>query len=166
MVQYANIPGAEGYRVGDDGSVWSRWIPRRRKLGDVWNRLKPYKESCGYLQVDIRRDGIGKPFLVHRLVLESFTGPCPDGMECLHADDDKENCRLDNVSWGTRKKNMEDASKRGRLPIKYSDETVREIRRLRSEKKQIKDIATVTKCSFVFVRGVLDGSKRQLVSKV
>lgn len=53
-------------------------------------------------------------YLVHRLVLEAFVGPCPPGMECRHFPDrDPTNNRLDNLSWATRKQNMEDKASHG-----------------------------------------------------
>jgi hypothetical protein len=46
---------------------------------------------------------------VHRLVLETFAGPNPDGMECCHNDGNASNNRLDNLRWDTRKANIHDA---------------------------------------------------------
>ena len=41
---------------------------------------------------------------VHRLVLEAFVGPCPEGMCCRHFPDrDPSNNKLENLSWGTKK---------------------------------------------------------------
>jgi hypothetical protein len=42
---------------------------------------------------------------VHRLILETFVGPCPEGHETLHLDDNPRNNRLENLRWGTRKEN-------------------------------------------------------------
>lgn len=60
--------------------------------------------------------GIGKPktFKVHRLVLLAFVGPLPDGQQSLHDDGNPENCRLDNLSYGTGVKNWEDRKRHGR----------------------------------------------------
>jgi len=46
--------------------------------------------------------------LVHRLVLEAFVGPCPDGMEACHLDSDKTNNRVSNLRWDTHLENMRD----------------------------------------------------------
>jgi hypothetical protein len=43
---------------------------------------------------------------VHRLVLEAFVGPCPDGMECCHEDGDSTNNRVDNLRWDTHEANV------------------------------------------------------------
>lgn len=50
---------------------------------------------------------------VHRLVLETFIGPCPPKMECRHLDGNPANNRLDNLVWGTRKENMRDRTYHG-----------------------------------------------------
>jgi len=51
----------------------------------------------------------GKNVSVHTLVLEAFVGPCPPGEEALHADDNPANNRWpENLSWGTRSKNLAD----------------------------------------------------------
>lgn len=50
----------------------------------------------------------GKSYRVHKLVLEAFIGPCPDGLEIRHLDDDPDNNRLSNLAYGTRSENMFD----------------------------------------------------------
>ena len=116
------IKGMPGYLVGSDGSVWSLWRTRRRQdggrgvesfIGSALKRMKPRRHSAGYLQMALRRDGEYVYFLLHRLVLETFVGPCPEGMECLHADGDKHNCELSNLRWGTREENVQDSIKHG-----------------------------------------------------
>jgi len=42
---------------------------------------------------------------VHRLVLEAFVGPCPEGMESSHIDGDCANNRLENLLWETHLQN-------------------------------------------------------------
>lgn len=49
----------------------------------------------------------------YRLVLEAFIGPCPQGMEALHWDDNHNNNHLSNLRWGTRTDNMRDMSRNG-----------------------------------------------------
>jgi len=52
--------------------------------------------------------------LVHRLVLEAFAGPCPDGMEACHGDGDPTNNRRLNLRWDTRSSNQLDTVRHGR----------------------------------------------------
>lgn len=84
----------------------------RRFRGQV---LRPGPQSpSGHLSVAI---GKGNSRLVHALVLEAFVGPCPDGRECCHADDNPSNNRLDNLRWGTRSDNLLDAVRNGKKPV-------------------------------------------------
>lgn len=50
---------------------------------------------------------------IHRLVLRAFVGPCPEGMEVLHADDDPMNNNLGNLRYGTRSENQYDRVRNG-----------------------------------------------------
>lgn len=74
--------------------------------------------------------------LVHRMVLEVFIGPCPDGMEACHGDGNPANNSLDNLRWDTRRANKQDAIRHGvqakgeRInTAKLTEEQVREIRK-------------------------------------
>jgi hypothetical protein len=115
-VTYKPIPDFPGYRVGSDGSVWSCW--KRGGFGCVyiptghWRRLVTPPDKLGYPRVKLRGRRRRK---IHRLVLEAFVGPCPDGMHCCHADDDKANNALTNLRWDTQKANMADAGRNGHI---------------------------------------------------
>jgi len=76
-IEYADVLGFPGYRVGTDGSVWSS---RRRAVAGatVWIKMAPHPRRDDRLRVYLRRDGRRFLRAVHRLVLESFVGP-PDG---------------------------------------------------------------------------------------
>ncbi len=139
--QYRDVPGFPGYRVGDDGSVWSN----RHKHSRPWRRLKCSKNSGNYFQIRLY-DGSGlrrRPplMLVSRLILLAFVGPCPEGMEACHNDGDKSNNRPVNLRWDTRVENMADRQKHGKTVIphlkgcenpcaKLTPQDVAEIRRL------------------------------------
>ena len=126
-VSFKFIEGDEGYCVGDDGSVWSRVVYRRGddvRLGE-WRRLKATPQYRGHQAIWLGR---GRQRFVHRLVLEAFVGPCPDGMECRHLDDDPGNNRLGNLCWGTPAENTDDRFRNGRVKTKLSDDQVRFIR--------------------------------------
>src|SRR5262245_38045005 len=118
-VEYRDIPGHPGYRVGSDGSVWSCWQKRGRGrgrgttnvLGDTWKRLSETLHS-GYPVVQLGR---GNYFRTSRLVLLAFVGPCPEGMECRHLDGNPQNNHVDNLRWGTSAENTEDQRRHGTL---------------------------------------------------
>ena len=106
----------EEYQASNFGKI------RSLKYGKV-RILKPRKDSCGYLQVDLYKDGKHKHYSVHRLVWEAFVGKIPDGYEVNHIDEDKTNnflfvnpdgsvdfeksnlnlmTRKENINYGTR----------------------------------------------------------------
>src|SRR4051794_38431819 len=101
-----------GYCVGDDGSVWScvKWSRKGLIKYGEWRQLKPHPQSRGHCTVELGRDNIR---FIHRLVLEAFVGPCPDGLECRHLDGDPGNNLLSNLKWGTRLENFQDSVKHG-----------------------------------------------------
>ena len=132
-----------GYRVSDDGRVQSCVIPGRYpKISDEWRDLKPSRRTRGYLAVYLGRNVVR---MVHRLVLEAFAGPCPEGMECLHGDGNPANNRLDNLRWGTKKENQADSARHGTARnfahtpgeshacARLTENLVREIVRIRQE---------------------------------
>jgi hypothetical protein len=103
MVEYRPIEGFPAYRVGSDGSVWS--CVQHRAAG--WYRLKFHTDKKGYARVFLVPSN--RRYYVHRLVLEAFVGPCPDGMECRHFPDrNPSNNNLSNLQWGTPVENQSD----------------------------------------------------------
>jgi hypothetical protein len=117
-VEYRDVPNFVGYRVGTDGSVWSRWeryytpgvSGSRYRLGDRWHQLAPVLNSHGRSQVALGR---GRIRAVHRLVLEAFVGPCPPGMEGCHGDGNPANNALPNLRWDSHSGNQLDAVRHG-----------------------------------------------------
>lgn len=82
------------YSVSNLGNVKSNYAGKERIL-------KPYKNHDGYLKVDLRSKGKRKTESVHRLVAQAFI-PNPDNLpEVNHKDENKENCRADNLEWCT-----------------------------------------------------------------
>lgn len=75
---------------------------------------------------------------IYRLILETFVGPCPPGMECCHQDDDQTNNVLTNIRWDTKSSNMWDAYCNGKHRIaKVTTEQVSEARRLHETEPKI-----------------------------
>jgi hypothetical protein len=118
-VIYREVVGVPGWRVGNDGSVWSRrrsGTPNGGFLSDEWRRLKPFPATrTGHMRLHLksRREG-HRGFFVHRIVLETFVGPCPDGMESCHRDGNPANNAVENLYWGTRAQNTLDKITHGR----------------------------------------------------
>lgn len=111
-VQYRDVSGFPGYRVGSDGSVWTSWSKGRCKswIGNDWKPLRQIIHGRdGYCMVVLYRDHKQFNKKVHTLVLEAFVGPRPEGMQaCHYPDHDKTNNRLDNLRWDTQSNNLRD----------------------------------------------------------
>ena len=109
-------PKYTDYAITDDGRVWSK--PRKDRLGRWWSGkwLKPGKASTGYYTVCLASNTKRKSFCLHQLVLETYVGPCPEGLQCRHLDGNRENNKLDNLRWGTPSENVFDAVRHGTAP--------------------------------------------------
>ena len=109
-----SIPRFLGYFVTDDGWVWS--AQRRLVDGRSWKGrwLKPGRDGGGYLNVDLGR---GHSYLIHRLVLEAFVGPCPQGMGACHNNGIRTDNRLKNLRWDTPAANHLDTVRHGNCPF-------------------------------------------------
>lgn len=79
------------YEVSNYGRVRSLNYRRTGKT----KILRPKKDSSGYLQVCLYKDGKVKNHSVHRLVWEAFVGPIPEGMQINHINERK----TDNFIW-------------------------------------------------------------------
>lgn len=104
---FKDIPGWEVYEISNLGRV------RRKKSGRILKQSVTRTKYTKYRMVHLSMNNVPRKFLVHRLVLLAFVGPCPDGMECLHNDDDPFNNCVDNLSWGTSKQNKERWDRKG-----------------------------------------------------
>ena len=104
-----SIPNYPGYKITDGGRIWSEPKPRSSTIG-LW--LKPHSNK-GHMYVDLYIKSKRYRKGIHQLVLETFVGPCPDGMECRHLDGNPANNHLDNLAWGTRSENHLDRVKHG-----------------------------------------------------
>lgn len=112
MEEWKPVPGYEGhYEVSSEGRVRSL---RRELYSDRWAGYRTIGErimkptpggTIGYLSVDLRLNRQRKTHTVHTLVAAAFLGPRPEGMDVMHADDDPQNNRLENLSYGTRSEN-------------------------------------------------------------
>lgn len=103
------VVGFEGlYVVSDEGLVHS--LPRATTPGQI---IQPRHDPNGYLQVTLSKNGKHSHHRVHVLVLTAFREPCPPGKEGAHEDGNKDNCRLSNLFWKTKRENILDAVRHG-----------------------------------------------------
>ena len=134
---WKDIPGYPHYQASTMGRIRSlmnlrhgtiRLIPKVLRPG--WNGSAMYVILCNPGR---------RTFSVARLVLATFVGPCPEGMECCHKSDDGRDNSLQNLRWGTRLSNVQDKFRNNRVPlgtqcsnVKLTEGQVKEIRHLHS----------------------------------
>lgn len=90
------------YVVSDEGFI----------VGPKGIKLKGYITDKGYRTVCVR-DANGKRRYIkeHRIILETFNGPCPPGMEGCHGNGVRSDNRLENLRWDTPVSNAADRIK-------------------------------------------------------
>jgi hypothetical protein len=115
FVWFKDIDGFPGYCVGSNGSIWSRWFGRGMHsfLSWDWRPRKQMHGRYGRLRVTLSREGRHCVRYVHRLVIESFFGPCPPGREACHNNGDHTDNRLSNLRWDTHANNVLDQFRHG-----------------------------------------------------
>ena len=100
------VVGYEGlYEVSNLGRV------RGLQRGKI---LKQKKDKHGYVVVILSKKGKKKDKRVHRLILEAFVGPLPDGMVTRHLDGDPLNNNISNLQYGSSSENNLDTVRHGR----------------------------------------------------
>jgi hypothetical protein len=103
---WKTIPTYPNYEISDLGEV--------RRIGSIkLLKQETLKGNHPYQFIGLSAAGKQKKFSVHRLVLQAFVGPCPDGCECMHLDDNPKNNKLKNLKWGTVKENRSTIKRKG-----------------------------------------------------
>lgn len=92
------IPGFIDYEASNLGRI--RSLKRRKP-----KILIPFYNRGGYLQVGLHQCGRTNLKLVHRLVLWAHEGH-PKGRECDHINRVRDDNRLENLRWVTRRENL------------------------------------------------------------
>ena len=119
-MRWKQVPGFPKYEVSSTGLV--------RRQG----RLLKGESKNGYRAVTLSDSGCVTRS-VHRVVLEAFEGPCPEGMQCRHLNDIRTDNRLRNLRWATPTENGADARANGghrpRASNRLTPEAVRSIRK-------------------------------------
>lgn len=111
MEIWKKVVGFEGlYEVSNKGRVRSvattvkckdgRTLPRKSKLKSITTG------SHGRLQVMLHKNNTQKNCYVSHLVAEAFLGPRPTGLDVLHGPNGLKDNSVENLSYGTKSKNM------------------------------------------------------------
>lgn len=132
LEEWKEVPGFEEiYEVSTTGRVRSldRVVdhPVSIKKTVRGRELKPARKKSGYYHVNLQKGGKQHTKYIHRLVLEVFVSPCPEGMECRHLDYDQSNNNLSNLEWGTHKENCLDRSLNRKKGWRLTESDAKEI---------------------------------------
>lgn len=100
------VPGWPSYCAHKNGSIESL-----KHTGVIF--LKPGTSGSPYPYVFLCDKGKRKKFYVHQLVMLTFVGPRPAGMEIRHLDGDPTNNCLENLEYGTHSQNNYDIVEHG-----------------------------------------------------
>lgn len=96
MEEWKNIESFEGYQVSNEGRV-------KNSKGKI---LKPQKNSCGYLRVQLWEDGKQVMKFIHRLVAEAFIPNPQNLLEVNHKDENPSRNEVSNLEWCDKKYNV------------------------------------------------------------
>ena len=153
-----------GYAVDTAGNVWSckRKTPPYG-VADSW-RLVSQTIVNDHSRVNLYA---GRRMImrgVHQLVLDTFVGPCPPGLQGLHINGHGTDNRLCNLRWGTHRENCEDAKRHGtwthgekHWAATIGEADVPRIFEMRSKGVRIQDIADNFGVARSVIKGVLEG---------
>lgn len=111
------VVGYEGlYEVSDQGRV--RGVDRvvKHYTGSLrlWKGQILAPQDRKYPSVHLSANGRSKSYCIHTLVLRAFRGDCPDGLQACHANDIRDDNRLENLRWDTREGNEQDKKRNGK----------------------------------------------------
>ncbi len=109
-----SIPGYPTYYARPNGEIW-RDAPAKI-TGFATIKPKIFKLSTisnqkGYVMVQPYVDKKRCIRYVHRLVLSTFKGDCPEYYECDHIDRNVNNNHINNLRWVTKDQNMKNRGK-------------------------------------------------------
>ena len=141
--EWKDIPGYEGrYQASSLGRIKSLARSGTRSNGRIFRTVEKILRQSksgqgGYSMVCLSDSSLKQRLcLVHRLVLQTFVGPCPAGMQACHSPDrDRKNNQLENLRWATVADNAHDRELHGTVltgsknpASKLTEEDVRKIR--------------------------------------
>jgi hypothetical protein len=97
-VDWKPLPWDTKYLINKHGKVYST---KSQSL------LRIQRNAYGYSYIGLKSKGSRKNFLIHRLLMQLFGPPMPDGKTHInHKDGNKTNNDLANLEWCNRSENM------------------------------------------------------------
>jgi hypothetical protein len=162
------IPSFPGYYAGNDGSIYSTIFSNRWNKEGHYRKLSPGKQKNGYLKLVLIRNDDKINVMVHTLICEAFHGPRPEGTDCSHKDDDKNNNRPTNLCWETPLENQRRRHENGiddrgvkNTRASLTEETLHQVRNWLEEGKTTVWIAHTLGVSRPVISRVKNGRRYQ-----
>lgn len=164
--KWVPVYGYEGrYEINESGDIRSlqfKGVPRQSPLLiSKWVR----KNQGGYVTVNLSKDGANRTRYLQQVVLESFVGPRPDGMDACHNDGNPLNNHISNLRWDTKSSNQIDRRKHGtdmrgerHHNARLTEDDVREIRYLLAFGARVCDLARLYGVSTCPISGIKNGT--------
>lgn len=153
-----------------DNKEYARYLDTNywvSKDGDVWTNIfnkNIYQSASGGRKLYATVKIAGHTKGVHRMVLESWVGPCPDGCETDHINGDSLDNRLENLRWLSIKKNRGRPGEEHNM-AKLSDNDVVALRGERCAGAKLKDLAKKYDISYVYASQLVNYRLREDAGK-
>ena len=152
------IPNFKNYFADENGNIFSnKPINQYGKISSEY-KLLSFRKRRNYLAVNLCKESKVYSYSVHRLILETFIGKCPKGMEACHNDGNPTNNKLTNLRWDTAINNQKDrikhnTSNRGiyNNTTKLNELQVRIIRKYPKHYRYIKFLSNIFNVSEVTI---------------
>lgn len=163
------IKGFEGlYEISNMGRLRSFYKATHGRFvvsNEPQKIRKANPDGNGYLGLCLKKNGKAYPKRIHRLVLITFVGDCPQGMEACHNDGIKTNNIVNNLRWDTHRNNMViDGGARAIMQkgennpsAKLTTETVLRIKELGRQKMLHREIGNLLSVSRRNVSRIIQG---------
>ncbi len=104
---WKSIPGYEGfYSASKGGQIRRDPGSPYCKVGRILKPKLHHSAVTDYHRVGLYRDGKLKNEFVHRLIMLTFEGPRPDGMDVCHGEGGSLVNRFDNLKYDTHAENI------------------------------------------------------------
>lgn len=150
MERWLPVRDFEGlYEISDLGRV------RRVATGRILKMCVGTK--TGHLKVILHDGDHVAQVKVHRLVLESFVGVRPAGLQCRHLDGNPTNNVVSNLAWGTVRENRADMIGHGTRCSTLTAVQVAEIRR-RYPAQRLRALAAEFNVSHGAIHAIVTGA--------